>query len=118
MIRVSVALLTSSQAGGQHSSLARFKVSGSNYFVNEDFCDTLLHTRASASCPVHVRSVADWQALIRLVSDVTLLTGSPAALCAWQDACTLHHGEQSERVLGHACSLVIMACRSRRVLSS
>ena len=114
MIRVSVALLTSSQAGGQHSSLARFKVSGSNCFVSENFC----HTRASTSCTVHVRSVADWQALIRLVSDVTLLTGSPAALYVWQDACILHHGEQSERVLGHAYSLVIMACRSRRVLSS
>ena len=66
MIRVSVALLTSSQAGGQHSSLARFKVSGSNCFVSENLC----HTRASTSCTVHVRSVADWQALIRLVSDV------------------------------------------------
>ena len=118
MIRVSVALLTSSQAGGQHSSLARFKVSGSNCFVSENFC----HTRASTSCTVHVRSVADWQALFRLVSDVTLLTGSPAALYAWQDAwqdaCILHHCEQSERVLGHAYSVVIMASRSRRVLSS
>ena len=115
---MSVALLTSSQAGGQHSSLARFKVSGSNCFVSENFC----HTRASTSCTVHVHSVADWQAFIRLVaalvSDVTLLTGSPAALYVWQDACILHHGEQSERVLGHAYSLVIMACRSRRVLSS
>ena len=115
---MSVALLTSSQAGGQHSSLARFKVSGSNCFVSENFCDTLLHTRASTSCTVHVRSVADWQALFRLVSDVTLLTGSPAALYVWQDACILHHCEQSERVLGHAYSVVIMASRSRRVWSS